>query len=62
LAMLIYVTIHFFGDIKTIFSGITDRRDPRKVSYKVALPPNGRKDLCKAMFSLGERHRLHGYG
>jgi hypothetical protein len=35
LAILIYSFIHFFGDIKKLFSGITDRRDPKKITYEV---------------------------
>lgn len=35
LAILIYVIIHFFGDIKKIFSGITDHRAPGKITYQV---------------------------
>jgi hypothetical protein len=35
LAILIYTIIHFFGDISKIFSRITDRRDPGRITYTV---------------------------
>lgn len=38
LALLLYTMVHFFGDIRKLFSGITDVRDPRKIVYPVGEP------------------------
>jgi hypothetical protein len=35
LALLLYTMVHFFGDIRRLFSCITDPRDPRKIVYPV---------------------------
>lgn len=35
LAIFFYGVFHFFGDITKMFSGITERRDPRRVTYQV---------------------------
>jgi hypothetical protein len=56
LAILIYSIIHFFGDIRKIFSGITDHRDPKSITYQVG-------DLAFAailmfMCGLGARRQI----
>lgn len=35
LAILLYSVLHLFGDFKTIFSKITDPRNPKKIAYSV---------------------------
>ncbi len=35
LALLLYTMVHFFGDIRKLFCGITDPRDPKKIVYPV---------------------------
>ena len=56
LGILFYTASHFFGDIRKLFSGITDPRNQKKITYSV-------DELCFAvvlmfMFGLKARRQI----
>ena len=58
LGTFFYTVWHFFGDIRKLFSGITDPRQPKKITYQVG-------DLAFAaifMFMCSLQARRQGCG